>query len=129
MMGKVKIEVSQEVRNKIMKAFCVTSKSVSNALNYTGERGQTDLAKRIRRMAMENGGRRMAYWPECETIHDEGTGEMVQTFNNGAVLTIDKSTGNAKVDYRGRTCLLQEDISVKQLYVLQEYAAAFKQLP
>lgn len=124
MMGKVKIEVSQEVRNKIMKAFGVTSKSVSNALNYTGERGQTDLAKRIRRMAMNNGGRRMAYWPECETIHDEGTGEMVQTFRNGAKLVIRKDTGDAVVYYKGVARQRQENISIRQLYMLQEFAAA-----
>ncbi len=123
-MGKVKIEVSQEVRNKIMKAFGVTSKSVSNALNYTGERGQTDLAKRIRRMAMNNGGRRMAYWPECETIHDEGTGEMVQTFRNGAKLVIRKDTGDAVVYYKGVARQRQENISIRQLYMLQEFAAA-----
>lgn len=125
MKGKVKIEVTKAVRELIMKAFCVSSQTVTNALNYSGgTRSESDLAKRIRKMAMQNGGRRMAYWPECETIHDEANGMMVQTFANGAVLTIDKHTGNAKVDYLGKTWLRQEDISVKQLYVLQEYAAA-----
>lgn len=125
MKGKVKIEVTKAVRELIMKAFCVSNQTVTNALNYSGgTRSESDLAKRIRKMAMQNGGRRMAYWPECETIHDEANGMMVQTFANGAVLTIDKHTGNAKVDYLGKTRMRQEDISVKQLYVLQEYAAA-----
>lgn len=113
------------MREKIIKVFGVTGKTVSNALNYSGgTRSESDLAKRIRKMAMQNGGRRMVYWPECETIHDEANGMMVQTFDNGAVLTIDKHTGNAKVDYLGKTRMCMEDISVKQLYVLQEYAAA-----
>lgn len=125
MSGKVKIEVSQEVREMIMKTFGVSGQTVTNALNYSGgTRSESDLAKRIRKMAMQNGGRRMAYWPECETIHDEVNGTMVQTFNNGAVLTIDKQTGNARVDYKGVTRMRQENISVRQIYMLQKYAAA-----
>ena len=90
-----RIEVSTEVRNKIIKTFGVTGKTVSNALNYTGERGQTDLAKRIRIMALENGGRHMASWPECETIHD-ANGMMRQIFDNGATIEVDKQTGDAQ---------------------------------
>lgn len=125
MTGKVKIEVGQEVRKKIMKTFGVSNQTVVNALNYSGgARSQSDLAKRIRRMAMENGGRRMAYWPECETIHDEGTGEMVQVFDNGARLSINKQTGDAVVYYNGVIRQRQENISIRQLYTLQEFAAA-----
>lgn len=125
MSGKVKIEVSQEVREKIMNTFGVSNQTVTNALNYSGgSRSESDLAKRIRKMAMENGGQRMAYWPECETIHDEVNGTMVQTFSNGAVLTIDKQTGDVKVEYMGKTRMYQEDVSVRQLYLIQEYAAA-----
>ena len=36
MCGKVKIEVSQEVREKIMKTFGVSNQTVTNALNYSG---------------------------------------------------------------------------------------------
>lgn len=125
MNGRVVIEVAQEVREKIIKVFGVTGKTVSNALNYSGgTRSESDLAKRIRKMAMQNGGRRMAYWPECETIHDEGTGEMVQTFRNGAKLVIRKDTGDAVVYYKGVARQRQENISIRQLYMLQEFAAA-----
>lgn len=123
---KVKVEVSKDVHEKIMKTFGVSGKTVNNALNYSGgSRSETDLAKKIRKMAMENGGRRMAYWPECETIHNEGNGTMVQTFGNGAVLTIDKHTGDAKVEFKGKVMKRDKDISVRMIYVLQEYAAAF----
>lgn len=125
MNGRVVIEVAQEVREKIIKVFGVTGKTVSNALNYSGgTRSESDLAKRIRKMAMQNGGRRMAYWPECETIHDEGTGEMVQVFDNGARLSINKQTGDAVVYYNGVIRQRQENISIRQLYTLQEFAAA-----
>jgi hypothetical protein len=122
---KVKIEVSKEVRDKIAKTFGVTGVMVSYALTYNKSRGNSDLAKKIRKMAMENGGRRMAYWPECETIHNEVNGTMIQIFDNGAVLTIDKHTGDARVEYKGKTMLEKEDISVREIYIMQEYAAAF----
>lgn len=125
MEGKVKIEVSREVRDKIVKTFGVTDVMVSYALTYNKAKGNSDLAKKIRKMAMENGGRRMAYWPECETIHNEVDGTMVQIFTNGAKLTIDKHTGDAKVEYNGRVVLKDENIPVTRIYVLQKYAAAF----
>lgn len=124
MTGKVKIEVSQEVRKKIMKAFGVSNQTVVNALNYSGgARSQSDMAKRIRRMAMENGGRRMAYYPECETIHDEN-GIMRQVFDNGSTIEVDKHTGDARwFDNGGKLRGEQRDITVRQLYVMQETAA------
>ncbi len=120
-----RIKVSDDLRRKIAKAFGVTETTVRNALRYDAKKGQTETAVKIRMMAIQNGGVPTVSLPECETIHDEKNGTMVQTFGNGAVLTIDKSTGNARVDYKGKTCLRQQNILVTQIYVLQEYAAAF----
>ncbi|MBQ6377621.1 MAG: hypothetical protein IJJ56_02345, partial [Prevotella sp.] len=98
--------------------------TVRNALRYDAKKGQTETAVKIRAMALQNGGVPSITLPECETIHDERNGTMTQTFGNGAVLTIDKSTGNAKVDYKGKTRIRYENTLVTQIYVLQEYAAA-----
>lgn len=120
-----RIEVSTEVRNKIIKAFGVTGRTVSNALNYAGDRGQTVLAKRIRVMALENGGRHTVTWPECETIHD-ACGIMHQTFDNGCTIEVDKNTGDAKwFDQKGILRREVKKISIPGLYVLQEQAAGF----
>lgn len=121
-----RIEVSTEVRNNIIKTFGVTGRTVNNALNYNGgSRSQTDLAKRIRIMALENGGRHMAIWPECETIHD-ANGMMRQIFDNGATIEVDKQTGDAQwFDPKGVKRGEQKNISIQQLYVMQELAASF----
>jgi len=119
-----RIEVTTEVRRKIEKTFGVTRKTVANALNYTGDRGQTDLAKRIRVMALENGGRHMVSWPECETIHD-ASGMMRQIFDNGSKIEVDKHTGDACwFDPKGVKRGEQKNISIQQLYVMQELAAS-----
>ena len=125
MKGNVRIEVSTEVRKKLEKIFGVTGKTVSNALNYAGERGETELAKKIRRAAMENGGRRMAYLPAFETAHTHN-GIMTQTFDNGAKLVADMHTGNVEVfDTKGVVRKRSENVSIPELYVLQNMAAAF----
>ena len=120
-----RIEVTTEIRRKIEKTFGVTRKTVANALNYTGDRGQTDLAKRIRVMAIQNGGVRTVNLPECETIHDEKNGTMVQTFGNGAKLVLDKNDGTAVAFYKGRVRMRWENVMVSQIHVLQEYTAGF----
>lgn len=121
-----RIEVSTEVRNKIIKTFGVTGRTVNNALNYNGgSRSQTDLAKRIRIMALENGGRHMVSWPECETIHD-ALGMMTQTFDNGSKIEVNKNTGDACwFDPKGVKRGEQKSITIQQLYVMQELAASF----
>lgn len=119
-----RIKVRGDLRRKIAKAFGVTETTVRNALRYDAKKGQTETAVKIRAMALQNGGVPSITLPECETIHDERNGTMTQTFGNGAVLTIDKSTGNAKVDYKGKTRIRYENTLVTQIYVLQEYAAA-----
>lgn len=124
-MNNRRIEVSSEVRSKIMKTFGVTRQTVGNALNYRGERGQSDLAKRIRIMALENGGRHMVSWPECETIHDS-SGMMRQVFENGSKIEVDKRTGYACwFDHKGVKRWEQKNITIPQLYVMQELAASF----
>ena len=53
---KERIEVTIETRKEITKIFGVTERTVSNALNYAGTRGETDLARRIRKYAAQKGG-------------------------------------------------------------------------
>lgn len=119
-----RIEVTGEVRSKIMRTFGVSRQTVGNALTYRGERGQSDLAKRIRVMALENGGRHMVSWPECETIHD-ADGMMHQTFDNGSKIEVNKNTGDACwFDPKGVKRGEQKNISIQQLYVMQKLAAS-----
>lgn len=125
MRGKIKIEVSQEVREKIKKLFDVSDAMVSYALNYNEQKGQSDLSKKIRKMAIENGGRRMAYLPAFETAfcHD---GIMTQEFDNGATLEADMHSGRVVVkDPNGAVRNVSVNVSIPELYVLQNMAMAF----
>ena len=118
--------MTDDVRRKIIKVFKVTGKTVYNALSYKGGvRSNSDLAKRIRIMALENGGVPCVTYPECETIHD-ARGIMRQTFNNGCWLEVDKHTGDAQwFTPDGRKRGEEKDISIPRLYIMQEQAAGF----
>lgn len=64
------IHVQKADREFIMKAFGVTEQMVSYALRYDAKRGNSDLAKRIRKLARERGGIAMVEAKEWEVLHD-----------------------------------------------------------
>ena len=63
------IEVTKETRDFLQQAFDVTGTMVWYALNFDEKRGQSDLAKRIRNLALQKGGVVLNIGPEIETIH------------------------------------------------------------
>lgn len=118
---KKQIEVSKQVRENIEKVFDCTRMSVWRALSFTDN---SERSKRIRVYAIKNGGTTLITAPECETIHD-ANGYMRQWFNNGALIEIDKHSGHADVyDRFGRKMQEHDNVSIPQLYTIQEFAAA-----
>lgn len=73
------IEVTKETRDFLQQAFDVTGTMVWYALNFDEKRGQSDLAKRIRNLALQKGGVVLNIGPEIETIHS-ADGRMRQYF-------------------------------------------------
>ncbi len=80
-----RIQMTATEQAHIAKVMSCTTRMVRKALAYDSD---TDLAKRIRQMAIVNGGRLMNWLPECETLHC-ADGKMRQTFQNGATITVD----------------------------------------
>ena len=83
------IQISRKDRDFIAKTFGITDRMVGKGLYYES---YSELAKRIRTLALQRGGVIMNVVPEVETIHDAG-GLMMQTFANGARLFVNKETG------------------------------------
>ncbi len=88
------ITATADTRSKIEKVFGVGPQTVWRALRYKGK--GTDTERKIRKMALENGGITMVVVPEMETMHD-ADGYMRQYFPNGAMLEIDKQSGFAVI--------------------------------
>lgn len=118
------IKVSNEARAKLARLFKVEEKTVYLALTY---RRNSDMARKIRFTAVHNfGGVAMCHCPECETLHEirEGGRQlMVQNFNNGVKLEIDKQTGAAVVyDRRGAVVSTRQIEKFPELTEIQLYA-------
>lgn len=115
------IDVTKEVRQKAMKTFDVSEKTVMNALRFDSKRGETATAVRIRSFALQNGGVRMVVNKEVETIFD-ADGYMRQYFPNKAVIEVDKKTGDATLFWNGEKMVSFDNIKVKELATLQNIA-------
>ena len=118
------IKVSNEARAKLARLFKVEEKTVYLALTY---RRDSEKALKIRYAAVRNyGGVAMCHCPECETLHEIREGErqlMVQNFDNGIKLEIDKQTGAAVMyDRRGAVVCRRHIEKFPELSELQLYA-------
>ena len=116
------IDITKAVRQDIRKAFKVTEQMVSYALRFDPTNGMSDTAKRIRSYALQKGGVVMVVGKEVETIHD-ADGYMRQYFPNGAMVEVDKSTGNAALLWKGEMMVSFDNIKVRELSTLQNAAA------
>ena len=86
------ITVTRPQREFLAKAFGVTKEMVSYALNFHPVKGQSDLAKKIRCLAVQRGGFELVTAPASEVVHDADN-MMRQHFENGWMWEGDKNTG------------------------------------
>lgn len=109
------IRLSAEDRKFIAKAFGVTLMMVSQACNYMRN---SDLAKKIRILAIKRGGEEVLVAPLCETIHlSDGT--MVQYFDNKCTLRCNMRTGYTEVLKDDELVEQYHRMTLPQLYELQ----------
>ena len=116
------IHVNKETREFIAKAFNISGRMVNYALRFEKS---TDLAQRIQVLAMKRGGIVMYEVPELETIHDSD-GYMRQYLPNGAMLEINKSTGEVDVLFRGEKVYNYHMVLVSDIANIQNIAARLK---
>ena len=118
------IDATEEATARRAKAFECKEKMVYLVLTY---RKDTEKARKIRHAAVkEYGAVPMVHCPECETLHNvtaDGRQLMVQNFNNGVKLEIDKQTGETWVtNRRGETVMHKQCITIPQLTEIQVMA-------
>ena len=119
------IHIKKEDREFIMKALGVTERTVFNAIRFDEKRGDTDTAKRIRKLAMQRGGIIMVVIPEVETLFDADD-YMRQYFPNGAMLELSKSDDSADIYYKGERVWHSEQVMISEINGLQERAMSLK---
>lgn len=118
------IHIKKEDREFIMKALRVTERMVYYAIRFEKD---TDLARRIRKLAMERGGIVMAVIPEAETLFD-ADGYMRQYLPNGVLLEFEKEAGNGgcNVYLKGDMVRRYDNVQVRDIPAIQSWAAALR---
>lgn len=117
------IAISKEAQEKIIKIFKVTPRTVRNALNL--DHPATDVIRRIRMAARENGGVMMATVPAGEMIHF-ADGTMRADFDNGAWCEFWRADGSGHIFYKGEEVAVYEDVDVPMIFEIKERAAALR---
>ena len=89
------------------------------ALTFHAKWGESDLAKKIRRLAMQRGGFVMICAPASEVVHDH-EGVMRQYFDNGWMWEGDKKTGALAVkNAKGETVTWIENAGIRDIEAVQ----------
>ena len=92
------------------------------ALNFDEKRGQSDLAKRIRNLALQKGGVVLNIGPEIETIHS-ADGCMRQYFPHDVLLEADtRCTGLVAVYKKGELQRSWDNPGVSEFDGIQSWA-------
>lgn len=121
------IHIQKADREFILNLFKVTGRTVDNALRFDAERGNTDLARKIRKVAMEHGGIVMVVSPEAETLFD-ADGYMRQHLPNGVLLEFEKEAGNGgcNVYLKGDMVRRYDNVQVRDIPAIQNWAATLR---
>lgn len=113
------ISVTREQRDFLMKAFKVSGVMVWYALTYDEKKGNTDLAKRIRALALQRGGVALVTLPASEVIHNSDK-TMCQWFGNGMSWECDKETSRLWLrNGKGEVVETHENVTIPDIERLQ----------
>lgn len=119
------IHIRKEDREFIMKALGVTQRSVFSAIHFEERRGNTELARKIRKLAMDRGGIIMVEVPETETLFDSD-GYMRQYLPNNTLLEFSFKDGGCDVFHKGEKVRRYENVVVSEIKNIQSWASALR---
>jgi hypothetical protein len=119
------IHIKKEDREFIAKAFGITERSVFNAIRFDDRRGETELARKVRKLAMERGGIVMVEIPEIETLHD-ADGYMRQYLPNDVLLEFSREDGGCDVFHKGMKVRHYENVLVRDIPEIQNWALTLR---
>ena len=119
------IAVTKEDREFLARAFKASDRTVAYALQFDGKRGNSDMARRIRKAAVERGGVVMVAIPEMETMYDRD-GYMRQYLPNGAMLEFNMEDDSGDVWFKGERVRHYESVRISDIKDIQRWATALK---
>lgn len=119
------IHITKEDRKFIMKALGITERTVFNAIRFDSKRGDTELARKVRKLAMDRGGIVMVEIPEIECLFDADR-YMRQYLPNNTLLEFSFDDGGCDVFHKGEKVRRYENVVVSDIKNIQNWALALK---
>ena len=115
------IHVKKEDREFLAKAFGITPRMVFNAVHFESD---SELARKVRKLAMDRGGIVMVEAPEAETLFD-ADGYMRQYLPGGVLLEFKYADNSCTVFVKGEERRRFDDVHVSDIPYIQEFAGNF----
>lgn len=115
------IHVKKEDREFLAKAFGITPRMVFNAVHFESD---SELARKVRKLAMARGGIVMVEAPEAETLFD-ADGYMRQYLPGGVLLEFKYADNSCTVFVKGEERRRFDDVHVSDIPYIQEFAGKF----
>lgn len=115
------IHLKKEDREFIAKAFGITPRMVFSAVHFESD---SELARKVRKLAMERGGIVMVEAQEAETLFD-ADGYMRQYLPGGVLLEFKYADNSCTVYVRGEEQRKFEYVLVSDIPYIQEFAGRF----
>lgn len=103
--------MDREKRQEVRGIFGVSERMMSHALNYTRD---TDLARKIRAVALQKGGRVVGDELHMETTFGSN-GDMVQTWGGRVKLIAERASGKVRVYVDGDLDREYDNLTVSEL--------------
>ena len=91
---KKQIVIDEDCRGFLIKAFKCSRMAVWRAMNFVND---SDMSRRMRRLALQRGGELVGAKLEDETTHEEVEHTMTQRFGERVKLVYHKPTGDITV--------------------------------
>lgn len=108
-----------------MKALGITERMVFYATRFDSKRGDTELARKVRKLAMDRGGIVMVEIPEIECLFDADR-YMRQYLPNNTLLEFSFDDGGCDVFHKGEKVRRYENVVVSDIKNIQNWALALK---
>lgn len=115
------IHVKKEDREFLAKVFGITPRMVFNAVHFESD---SELARKVRKLAMDRGGIVMVEAPEAETLFD-ADGYMRQYLPGGVLLEFKYADNSCTVFVKGEERRRFDDVHVSDIPYIQEFAGKF----
>lgn len=116
------IHIQKKDREFIAKALGITERMVFKGIRFESE---SELAQKVRKLAMSRGGIVMVEIPEIETLHD-ADGYIRQYLPNDTLLEISKVEGSCDVWHNGEKVRRYENVMVGEIPSIQDWASTLR---